>query len=87
MSADSIRRLKTKVKEIVVRNYAGEQANLIRLLNPIIRGWANYFRTENSTKAFKKVDQALFQMFWGWANRRHRNKGKGWVYHKYWKRV
>jgi RNA-directed DNA polymerase len=25
-------------------------------------------------------------MLWGWALRRHRNKGKGWIYTKYWQR-
>lgn len=86
-SLDSIRRLKTKLKEIVVRNYSGGQANVIRLLNPIIRGWANYFRTENSAETFHQVDRAIFLMLWGWGLRRHRNKGKSWIYAKYWKRV
>ena len=86
-SPESVRGLKTKLKEIVVRNYPGEQATLIRLLNPIIRGWANYFRTENSAETFHKVDHAIFQMLWGWAVKRHHNKGKRWVYTKYWKRV
>lgn len=86
-SLESIRRLKAKLKEIVIRNYSGGQANLIRLLNPIIRGWANYFRTENSAETFQKVDHAIFQMLWGWALRRHRNKGKCWIYAKYWRRV
>lgn len=85
-SLESIQRLKTKLKEIVVKNYSGGQANLIHLLNPIIRGWANYFRTENSAETFHKVDHAIFQMLWGWAIRRHRNKGKRWIYTKYWKR-
>jgi RNA-directed DNA polymerase len=85
-SKESIRKFKTKLKEIVVRNYSGRQENLIRLLNPIIRGWANYFRTENSSGVFHVVDHNIFQMFWGWAVRRHRDKGKRWIYAKYWRR-
>ncbi|MGG6265616.1 group II intron reverse transcriptase [Leptolyngbya sp. AN03gr2] len=86
-SLDSVRKFKTKLKEIVVRNYPGEQATLIYLLNPIIRGWANYFRTENSAVTFRQIDYAIFQMLWGWALKRHPNKGKRWIYAKYWKRM
>src|ERR1019366_7286829 len=33
-----------KIRDVIKANKAAKQANLIRLLNPILRGWANYHR-------------------------------------------
>jgi RNA-directed DNA polymerase len=31
-----------KIREVIKANKMAKQANLIRLLNPILHGWANY---------------------------------------------
>ncbi len=31
-----------KIREIIKANKTAKQTNLIRLLNPVLRGWANY---------------------------------------------
>ena len=56
---------------------------LIRLLNPKIIGWANYYRCGASSKTFQKVDNQIFQKLWQWAKRRHPKKGKRWIANKY----
>lgn len=61
--------------------------NMIRKLNPIIKGWANYHRHVVSSEIFQKVDHTLFQITWRWAQRRHPNKGKRWIYGKYYKNI
>jgi len=61
--------------------------HLITLLNPVIRGWANYHRHAISSEIFHKVDYAIFKALWRWAKRRHPNKGKKWIRKKYFQTV
>ena len=56
---------------------------LIRLLNPRIRGWANYYRHVVSKQTFSYVDYHVFQSIWKWSSRRHPNKSARWVRRKY----
>lgn len=59
---------------------------LIRLLNPKIRGWANYYRHVVSKQTFSYVDHHVFQATWKWSIRRHPNKPVDWVKRKYFRR-
>lgn len=52
-------------------------------LNPVIRGWANYYRHCAAKKTFNKVRHRQWQMLWRWAKRRHPNKGSRWVKQRY----
>src|ERR1700722_704029 len=58
-------------------------ADLIRVLNPKIRGWANYHRHVVSTRTFARVDHHIFSSLWQWARRRHPNKNTRWCKQKY----
>ena len=63
---------------------AAPQAALIKRLNPIIRGWANYFATVISKKTYALLDDLVYRKLMSWAKFRHPKKGKGWVANKYW---
>ncbi len=56
---------------------------VIRDLNPVIRGWANYYRHSAAKDVFTKVRHAQWQMLWNWAKRRHPNKRSKWVKARY----
>ena len=56
---------------------------LIRLLNPRIRGWANYFCPLVSSRVFTQVDRAIFDAMLRWMKRRHPGKGLGWLRPRY----
>jgi len=73
------------IRETVKANKMAKQVNLISLLNPKIRGWANYHRGAVAKKAFSKVDHEIWDILWQWAKRRHPNKGISWVKKKYFK--
>src|SRR6267378_4077487 len=74
-----------KIREIIKANKTAKQANLIRLLNPVLRGWANYHSHVVAKKAFDRVDHEVWSMLWRWAVRRHPKKGARWVKIKYFK--
>jgi RNA-directed DNA polymerase len=71
------------VREVIANNKTAKTENLIRILNPKIRGWGNYFHHVCSKKTFSKVDHEIYKSLWQWALRRHPNKGKKWIYNKY----
>jgi len=56
---------------------------VIKRLNPIIRGWAAYYRTQVSAKIFGDLDQYLWQLTFKWATFSHGNKPKPWVVSRY----
>jgi RNA-directed DNA polymerase len=74
-----------KIREIIKANKTAKQANLIRLLNPVLRGWANYHSHVVAKKTFDRIDHEVWSMLWRWAVRRHPNKGARWVKEKYFK--
>jgi RNA-directed DNA polymerase len=57
-SSRAMKRLREKVKARTGRNRAGVRdiRTVIEELNPILRGWGNYFRTGNAAKKFRQVD-------------------------------
>ena len=70
----NIARVKEKIGNILKSNPNGKTENLIMALNPIIRGWANYYRHVVSSEIFGKIDHAIWRATWKWCKRRHPNK-------------
>jgi RNA-directed DNA polymerase len=73
-----------KLGKVIRKHRSSSQIALIRELNPIIRGWANYYRTKCSKDTFKYCDHILYQQLKRWAERRHPHKNRHWVKDKYW---
>jgi RNA-directed DNA polymerase len=82
-SKKSIKTHSDKIKEVLRQMKAASQEEVIRKLNPIIKGWANYYRGAVSKKTFNKLHHIIWQKLWAWAKRRHPNKGKKWIAKKY----
>lgn len=57
--------------------------SVIQHLNPILRGWGNYYRHGVSARVFQFVDSQVWLAIWRWCLRRHLNKSKAWVARKY----
>jgi RNA-directed DNA polymerase len=56
-SQRSMKRIREKVKAVTGRNRVGRDVRLvIEDLNPMVRGWGNYFRTGNAATKFRQVD-------------------------------
>ncbi|MBE9161007.1 group II intron reverse transcriptase/maturase [Tychonema sp. LEGE 06208] len=74
----------SKIAEVIDAHKTAPQAALISRLNPIIRGWSNYYSTVVSKKTFNKVDKLTYDKLKTWAKRR----GKGNINkEKYWRTV
>jgi RNA-directed DNA polymerase len=69
----AIKSVKDKLKGIIVKHRGSQAAVLIRNLNPVITGWANYHRHACSKKTFNLLDRILWRNIWNWARRRHNN--------------
>jgi RNA-directed DNA polymerase len=73
-----------KIAEIIDTHKTAPQAALISKLNPIIRGWSNYYSTVVSKETFSKVDALTYDKLRAWA----RTRGKGDINKdKYWRTV
>jgi RNA-directed DNA polymerase len=75
------------VRELIRARKTATQTNLIRELNPIIRGWANYHRSQVSSATFSRTDAMIWRSLWRWAKRRHPMKRARWVKDKYFPRI
>jgi RNA-directed DNA polymerase len=75
-SKKSVTRFKEKIREAFRKLQRTSAGALINKLNPIIRGWANYFQTVSSKSTFTSLDHYIFQKVWIWACRKHPNLTK-----------
>ncbi len=84
---EKIKKFLNRLREIVWSNKQLDQRKLIRRLNPVLRGWAMYYRYSDANRAFEIVDYELWKLLWRWAKRRHPHKGKKWILNKYFGKV
>lgn len=82
-SDKAVRTLLDKVRGITRKYCSASQISLIRMLNPIIQGWSNYYKTCSNGKTKVRTDYLMFEYIYRWAKRRHPKKSKRWVKHKY----
>jgi RNA-directed DNA polymerase len=82
-SKKNVKTFLTDIRNVLKANKQATAFGLIVLLNPKIRGWANFHRHAASKETFVHVDTAIFKALWRWARRRHPNKTRWWVKDKY----
>jgi RNA-directed DNA polymerase len=79
----AVKRIRKRIAD-EMRTLRGANASaVIARLNPIIRGWASYYRTVVSAKVFNALDNYMWKLTYRWALRGHRNKPKTWVVDRY----
>lgn len=83
-SQESIKRHTEKLRKTIKFHKTSKQLDLIEELNPVIRGWSNYFSTVVSTDTYSKLDNWLYHILKRWGDRRHPQKNRHWVVNKYW---
>ncbi|MDQ2717944.1 MAG: reverse transcriptase domain-containing protein, partial [Chloroflexota bacterium] len=75
------------ISQRLLKLQAAPQAQVIRELNPIIGGWAAYYHGLVSAEAMSRYDEQLEHLLMSWASKRHPNKARDWLLHRYWQRV
>jgi RNA-directed DNA polymerase len=83
-SKESVQKIRNKIKAIWLANKTTPVKMLVSMLNPVIRGWANYFRIGVAKKIFSDLDRWMFYRAWRHAKRKHPNKNTTWRVTKYW---
>ena len=82
-SKAAVRRIRERLRT-ELRSLRGTNAQVVvRRLNPIIRGWAAYYRTQVSSETFDVLDHYLWGLTYKWARFSHRNKPASWVIARY----
>jgi RNA-directed DNA polymerase len=85
-SKAAVRRIRERLRG-ELRSLRGSNAQaVIKRLNPIIRGWAAYYRTQVSAEIFGSLDQHLWELTYKWARFSHANKPTRWVVDRYYDR-
>ena len=75
-----------KIADTLKELRTATQAEVIQALNPIIRGWGVYHRSQNAKRTFAQLDHRIFWALWRWAKRRHPRKGRRWIREKYFRK-
>lgn len=86
---EAVKKLKREIKEKTsMRNTLKLSVDeIIKVINPTLRGWMNYFKFGNSTKVFHSVDSYVHERLALWLAKKHRKSGRRWktdfTYEKY----
>ncbi|MCD6056455.1 MAG: ltrA 3 [Gammaproteobacteria bacterium] len=81
----SVKRFLVDLRKTIQSNATAKTGNLIKQLNPKIRGWSNYYRHVCAKDTFNYVDHNIYQALWRWAVRRHPKKSATWIKDKYYR--
>ncbi|MGH2942265.1 MAG: group II intron maturase-specific domain-containing protein, partial [Solirubrobacteraceae bacterium] len=82
-SKAAVRRIRERLRtEMRALRGANAAAVLIRL-NPIIRGWAAYYRGVVSSETFAALDDYMWRLAYKWAVYSHSNKSRAWAVARY----
>lgn len=73
------------IKEYLRTHRQARTAQVIRELNPLIRGWATYYRYCAAKETFYYVDHQVWHAVWRWVKRRHPNKSVKWRRRRYYR--
>lgn len=73
---DKVIKFIDKLKFIFKKSQNLDAYNLIAKLNPILRGWSGYYNLGNSSHYRSLVRNALYNLVWRWAHRKHRRWGR-----------
>jgi len=82
-SKAALRRIRERLRTEMHALRGTNAAAVLHRLNPIIRGWAAYYRTVVSSKAFAMLDRYLWGLTYKWAKFGHPKKPKYWIVNRY----
>src|SRR5258708_2632082 len=75
---ESVKKVQKKLKELWAKGQGTNVQVILGKLNPVIRGWANYFRTAVTKEIFKKLDRWMYTKADHYTRRMHPKKSRDW---------
>jgi RNA-directed DNA polymerase len=82
-SQAALRRIRERLTAEVLALRGANAEAVIARLNPIIKGWAAYYRIGVSKRAFASLDHHVWQLVYKWARHSHPNRPTRWVTARY----
>jgi len=82
-STTAVKRLRKRLATETRALRGSNAAAVIARLNPIIRGWAAYYRGVVSSAIFNALDNHVWKLTYKWAKHTHPNKPKTWIVRRY----
>lgn len=82
-SPAAVKRFRARLRTEMRALHGGNAVAVTTRLNPILRGWAAYYRTGVSTRIFSAIDHYLWWLTFQWAMHQHPNKPKRWITDRY----
>jgi group II intron reverse transcriptase/maturase len=71
-SPKATKKLRDRVRELTSKRQSGKDVKqIIAELNPVLRGWGNYFRTGNADREFNRLDYFVIASIRRWNIRRN----------------
>jgi len=86
-SKEAVQDMRTKLKVLWEKAHGMNVQTVLGKLNPVIRGWANYFRTAVAKEIFSGLDCWMFYKEDRYTRRAHPKKNKDWGHQRYWGRL
>jgi RNA-directed DNA polymerase len=72
--------IRVKVRDRTQRRHASLPiAQVVANLNPVLRGWGNYYRYGNSSRQFKAIDSYVRRRLARLASTKHGRPGRSWT--------
>jgi RNA-directed DNA polymerase len=79
-SARAMNSIRSKIRALTSRSYTGiALSDVVERLNPVLRGWGNYFRDGNSARKFAQIDSYVHERLAILACNKHGLSGRKWV--------
>jgi RNA-directed DNA polymerase len=82
-SKSAVKRVRKRLRAEMLALRGANAGAVTRKLNPIIRGWATYYRTVVSKKTFQSLDHYVWKLTYKWVRHTHPNKPVPWCLARY----
>lgn len=82
-SRKSVQTMRRKLKTLTKRNTQHSADDLFTKLNPIVRGWAQYFRHSAASQTYADIRHYLWWRLWRWLLHKHPRTSKGVIATRY----
>jgi RNA-directed DNA polymerase len=83
----AVKRVKRRLAAEMRALRGANAAAVVATVNPIIRGWANYYRGAVSSRVFATLDDYMWRRNYKWARHVHPNKPRRWITRRYFGRL